>query len=130
MGSSTIKFACIIDDDNIYVSLIKKIIKSKNLCDELIVFNNGKQSLDYFENISNENVPDVIFLDINMPVMDGWEFLEQFKKIKTRINKNIPIYMVSSSIDPADINRAKSLPVIHDYIPKPLNIKKLESIFA
>ncbi len=127
------KTACIIDDDRIYVSLVKKIIERKNLCSKLLIFNDGKQSIAYFEALLDdlriEDIPEVIFLDLNMPVMDGWEFIERFKKIKNKFNKDIELYVVSSSINPIDINRAKAFNEVNDYIKKPLNIKALEKIF-
>jgi CheY-like chemotaxis protein len=127
------KTACIIDDDRIYVSLVKKIIERKNLCSKLLIFNDGKQSITYFEALLDdlriEDIPEVIFLDLNMPIMDGWEFIERFKKIKNKFNKDIELYVVSSSINPIDINRAKAFNEVNDYIKKPLNIKALEKIF-
>lgn len=130
MTSTMINMACIIDDDNIYVSLIKKIIKAKNLCSELLIFNNGQQSMTYFEeNTDNNKIPEIIFLDLNMPVMDGWEFLEKFSEIKDELKKEIKLYVVSSSINPSDVNRAKSSPSVQDYLVKPVHIKDLETIF-
>lgn len=130
MNSTMVNTACIIDDDNIYVSLIKKIIQSKNLCSELLIFNNGQQSMNYFkENINKDKIPEIILLDLNMPVMDGWEFLEKFSKIKDNLQKEIKLYVVSSSINPSDVNRAKSSPAVQDYLIKPVHIKNLESIF-
>ena len=130
---NTTSLACIIDDDNLYVNLLKKIIKTKNLCKNLLVFNDGKQSIDYFEgmleNLNEDKIPDIIFIDLNMPVMDGWEFIERFTKIENKFKKTITLYIVSSSIDPADINRAKSLSNIKDYLIKPTHIKELENIF-
>lgn len=126
--------ACIIDDDSIYVTLIKKIIQTRHLCENLLVFKDGKQSIDYFEALlthpDQDKIPDIIFIDLNMPVMDGWEFIERFSKIEHQFNKTITLYIVSSSIDPADIERAKSLSNIKDYLTKPVHIAELESIFA
>jgi len=80
------ELACIIDDDKVYVNLVKKIIETKKLCETLLIFKDGKESIDYFEallqNLEEERIPEIIFLDLNMPVMDGWEFLERFTKIK------------------------------------------------
>ncbi|NMH87448.1 response regulator [Flavivirga algicola] len=133
MKNKLIELACIIDDDDIYINLIRRIIETKKLCENLIVFKNGKQSLDYFESLlqnSNEDkVPDIILIDLNMPIMDGWEFIEQFTKIKNRFNKLITLYIVSSSINPVDIDRAKSLNTIKDYLVKPIVINQLETIF-
>ncbi|WP_299884635.1 response regulator [uncultured Lacinutrix sp.] len=134
MKTSTVELACIIDDDSVYVNLVKKIIETKKLCENLLVFSDGKQSIEYFEailqNLEAEQIPEIIFLDLNMPVMDGWEFLERFTKIKNKLDKAITLYVVSSSINPLDINRAKSLSSVEDYLIKPVNISELESIFT
>ncbi|WP_044400691.1 two-component system response regulator [Lacinutrix sp. Hel_I_90] len=134
MKSPTVELACIIDDDKVYVNLVKKIIETKKLCENLMVFRDGKQSIDYFEalmeNMKEDRIPEIIFLDLNMPVMDGWEFLERFTKIKNKFNKVITLYVVSSSINPLDVNRAKSLSSVKDYLIKPINITELENIFC
>lgn len=130
---TTAPLACIIDDDSIYVKLIKKVIETRKLCDNLLIFNNGKESIDYFEaslkDLSAAKVPDIIFIDLNMLVMDGWEFIESFTQIEHKFNKLITLYIVSSSINPADINRAKSMSNIKDYLVKPIHAGQLEKIF-
>jgi len=133
MNNSTTELACIIDDDKVYVNLVKKIIETKKLCKNLLIFKDGKESIDYFEallqNLNEDKIPEIIFLDLNMPVMDGWEFLERFVKIKNKFGKVITLYIVSSSINPVDINRAKKLSEVEDYLVKPVNIGDLEHIF-
>ncbi|SKB53085.1 Response regulator receiver domain-containing protein [Salegentibacter holothuriorum] len=128
-----VELACIIDDDKIYVNLVKKIIEIKKLSNNLLIFKNGKEALDHFklilENASEEILPDIIFLDINMPIMDGWEFLNEFIKIKNIFDKKITLYVVSSSIDPRDLERAKSFNLVTDYLIKPIELKKFEKIF-
>ncbi|TRO67268.1 response regulator [Christiangramia sabulilitoris] len=129
-----VELACIIDDDKIYVNLVKKIIEIKKLSENLLIYKNGKEALDYFkdimENVTDEDkLPDIIFLDLNMPVMDGWEFLNEFIKIKNSLNKKITLYVVSSSIDPRDLERAKSFNLVTDYLIKPIELKKFEKIF-
>jgi CheY-like chemotaxis protein len=129
-----VELACIIDDDKIYVNLVKKIIEIKKLSENLLIYKNGKEALDYFkcimENATEEDkLPDIIFLDLNMPVMDGWEFLNEFIKIKNNLNKKITLYVVSSSIDPRDLERAKSFNLVTDYLIKPIELKKFEKIF-
>ncbi|WP_133757167.1 response regulator [Gelidibacter sediminis] len=122
-----------IDIDGIYVKLIKKVIETRKLCDNLLIFKNGKESIEYFEeslkDLSAAKVPDIIFIDLNMPIMDGWEFIENFTQIEHKFNKLITLYIVSSSIIPADINRAKSLSNIEDYLVKPIRASQLEQIF-
>lgn len=103
------------------------------MCDNLLIFKNGKESIEYFEeslkDLSAAKVPDIIFIDLNMPIMDGWEFIENFTQIEHKFNKLITLYIVSSSIIPADINRAKSLSNIEDYLVKPIRASQLEQIF-
>ncbi len=126
------KSVCIIDDDKMYINLISKIIKLKKLSENVIIFNNGKEALNYFinsvEDIEDQNVPQVIFLDLNMPIMDGWQFLREFEKIKDKISKKIDLYVVSSSIDNRDVDRAKSSKVVLDYLVKPIAIEDFEKI--
>ncbi len=128
-----INLACIIDDDSIYINLIKKIIETKKLCNNFLIFNDGKEGIEYFEallqNLDEKNIPEVILLDINMPVMDGWEFIERFTKIKNRFNKQITLYLVSSSIVVRDINKAKSISTVKNYLVKPVKIDELEAVF-
>lgn len=129
-----VELACIIDDDKIYVNLVKKIIEIKKLSENLLIYKNGKEALDYFKSImenatDEDKLPDIIFLDLNMPVMDGWEFLNEFIKIKNNLNKKITLYVVSSSIDPRDLERARSINLVTDYLIKPIELKKFEKIF-
>lgn len=131
---SPIKLGCIIDDDNMYISLLKKIIELKKLSQNLLVFSNGKEALDHFKSIlpgnDAEKIPEIIFLDVNMPVMDGWQFLEKFLEIENKTKKSITIYVVSSSIDPKDYKKAKTFSSVTDYLIKPINISKIEEIFT
>lgn len=128
-----IELACIIDDDKIYVNLVRKIIEIKKLSENLLIFKNGLEALDYFKvilsNLTEDKLPEIIFLDLNMPVMDGWEFLGEFVKIKNNFDKKISLYVVSSSIDPRDLERAKSFNLVTDYLIKPIELKKFEKIF-
>ncbi len=128
-----IGLACIIDDDSMYVNLVKRIVEAKNLCKNLMVFKNGKDALNYFEailtNLDKKSIPEIIFLDLNMPIMDGWEFLENFTNIKNKLGKIITLYIVSSSINPVDIERAKNINSVKDYLIKPVTIEDLEAIF-
>ncbi|WP_299435305.1 response regulator [uncultured Aquimarina sp.] len=128
------KSVCIIDDDNMYVNLVSKIIEIKRLSEKVIVFNNGKEALDFFidsiEDTKEKIVPQVVFLDLNMPIMDGWEFLREFTKIKHEISEKIALYVVSSSIDSRDIDRAKSIEVVSDYLTKPIKLDDFEKILV
>jgi len=130
---SQIGLACIIDDDNMYVNLVKRIVEAKKLCKNLMIFQNGMEALEYFEallnNLEKKCIPEIIFLDLNMPIMDGWEFLDNFTKIENKLGKTITLYIVSSSINPVDIERAKQSNTVKDYLIKPVTIHDLEAIF-
>lgn len=114
---------CLIDDDKIYQFTAKKIIESTNFTQGLMSFLNGQEALDSFNFHQNDisKLPDIIFLDINMPVKDGWQFLEEFKLMAPNIGKKIVIFMVSSSVDDYDIKKSKEYEVVTDYIIKPIN---------
>ena len=131
--SAPIKLSCIIDDDNVYINLVKKVIDIKKLSDNLLIFKNGKEAIDYFaaiiENLNEEAFPEIILLDLNMPVMDGWNFLKEFTALKPPKSLSTTLYIVSSSIDAYEIERAKSFELVTDYLIKPLNLEEFEGIF-
>lgn len=123
---------CVIDDDDIYQFTITKILSSIKMNKKILLFSDGEEALDFMiDNLySDSELPDVIFLDINMPIMDGFQFMEEYVKLKPKLNKEITIYMVSSSVDPVDIAKAKSISDISDYIIKPIEVKQLKAIMA
>ncbi|MDN3549520.1 response regulator [Mucilaginibacter aquaedulcis] len=121
---------CIIDNNSTYVYGFKKMISLKNAGQQVTHFNNGVEAIDYLKNPLNAfNLPDIIFLDINMPVMNGWEFMNEFVEIKSQLRKKISIYILSASADINDIERAKNISDISDYILKPVDWCRLEEIF-
>lgn len=126
------KKICIIDDDKILIFLTKKLIKSHDESIEISEYGDGLEAIDYFKNNIHEDLslPDVILLDISMPVMDGWEFLEEYSKIANDIRKHIQLYMFSSSISAHDMDRAKSNENVNDYLTKPLTKDKLLEILG
>jgi len=128
-----IEIACIIDDDNMYVSLLTKIIDLRELAKSLLIFRNGKEALDYFvsifEKVEERPMPQVILLDLNMPVMDGWEFLSELTNYDFPAFHNTTLYIVSSSINPVDLNRAKEIQLVKDFIIKPIAPNEIATIF-
>ncbi|PST82754.1 response regulator [Pedobacter yulinensis] len=122
--------ACIIDDDQIFTYLLSKKMKLLSFSDTLLVFKNGLEALKYLHPIleSPEILPSVILLDLNMPVLDGWQFLDEFTKFK--INKKITVYIVSSSIDEADHERARGYKEVSQFFVKPITEKDLLDMLA
>lgn len=98
---------CIIDDDPITVFGMRKILESLVECDTIDTFVNGKLAIDEMKKrvANGSSIPEIIFLDINMPIMDGWQFLMEF--IALPIAKGIRINIVTSSIDTADLEKWK-----------------------
>ena len=126
-----IDIACIIDDDPIFVFSAKKIMQMSKMCNGFLVFHNGHEALQNLKAIissNQQNLPDVILLDLNMPVMDGWEFLEEFIKIPTQ--KEIIIYIVTSSVDPEDVIKARSYDKVSNYIIKPISMESLKVLMT
>jgi CheY-like chemotaxis protein len=112
----------IIDDDDIYLFLTRKAISESNIPVTITTFSNGKDAIEFLKSTCSikELLPEVIFLDLTMPVMDGWGFLEEYSRIQESLAKQIRIYVVSSSISPHDIERARSFEMVTDYIIKPV----------
>lgn len=119
------KVICIIDDDPIYQFLINKIIGNSKANHEVLFFKNGKEALDYFTLDPDKNLPEIILLDLEMPVMDGWDFLREIDKFHT---ENTAIYIVSSSVSDEDKEKAKAFPKIKGHFSKPINSNKIEEI--
>ncbi len=123
-----IKLAYIIDDDEIIVYLTDRIIKEVEFCERSETFRNGQLAIERLKIAirDKEELPEVILFDINMPVMDGWEFLEEF--IQLPLKKPIPLFVFTSSINPSDKEKAQKYRQILDYIQKPLTVHKLDKI--
>lgn len=130
----TKKAIWVIDDDPIYQIIINKIIQRSEMFSTITSFKNGKEAIDALHETVNsptdniEILPDLILLDINMPVMDGWEFMEKMGLLKSKFSKNITVYIVSSSIASEDKNKSKTYSDILGYLSKPVTINDLELI--
>lgn len=120
----------LIDDDDVFVFLTKKIIERSGANVLLSVFSNGQEGIEYIKGIAAEEdlLPDVILLDLNMPVMDGWEFLNAYQELE--LAKNIALYIVTSSISPYEVERAKHIKEVQEFIVKPIAKEKFIDIIA
>ena len=127
------KVIWVVDDDVIYQTIINKIIEKSGVFSSHFTFPNGNVALTSLKKILEDDdtaLPDIILLDINMPVMDGWEFMEEIKKIKSDIRKDIHIYIVSSSIALEDKNKSATFSNIRGYMPKPISVTELIAIVS
>jgi CheY-like chemotaxis protein len=102
------------------------LIQKTKLYSETIEFNNGNEAIIYFE--ATSDLPDILLLDIEMPEMDGWEFLDEFCKLEKRINKESTVYIASSSIAIEDKLKAKEYKCVKEFLSKPINLDKLQKI--
>lgn len=121
-----VKTIYIIDDDKLFVFLTRKSIEETQLVTNIKEFGDGQAAIDYLKEIAekSELLPDIIFLDLSMPIMDGWEFLKEYIQLEPKIGKKIKLYIFSSSISPHDIERANNIGAVTDFIIKPLSKEK------
>ena len=124
-----------VDDDPITLMLCKKVIEKASFAQKIDSVQNGEEALAYFDkliksnNVSKKNeYPKIIFLDLNMPVMGGWEFLDNFSKTNFSFFEKIKIIVLSSTIDPRDINKSKNYPNVIDFLSKPISKEMLEDL--
>ncbi len=121
----------IIDDDEVFHLIIKKQLEMKQLQCEVLKFYNGETAANFFkDNAENTTaLPSLVMLDVNMPVKDGWGFLEEYKGLPEALKKNINVYMVTSSVIQSDIERATNNQDVTEFVSKPISNEKLEEIF-
>ncbi|MCU0438069.1 MAG: response regulator [Raineya sp.] len=111
----------IVDDDIINNKICEVIIKKNMPNSQIISFTEAYRALDYLVD-TNNHVPDIIFLDINMPEIDGWEFLNRYEKIS---NQKTKLIMLSSSTNEDDMNNTQKYSLVKGFIQKPLTMQKL-----
>jgi len=122
----------LVDDDEINNFISIKLIKKALLNTEIMACLNGKFAIDQLVEIQRNDVgklPDYILLDINMPIMNGWEFLDEYKRLNIDPIGKTKIFIISSSVFSNDINKARSYPLVKDFISKPLNVDKIVELF-
>ncbi|MCX2453155.1 response regulator [Pedobacter sp. PLR] len=128
MMTSKIKLL-VIDDDDINIFIIKKIVEKTGYNVEMVAKTNGQMAVDYITMTLSlqESLPQLILIDINMPVLNGWEFLDAYGQLN--IDKKIDMYMLSSSVYENDIEKAKTYQTVKGFISKPLSIERLSELF-
>lgn len=124
----------LIDDDSITNFLNKKIILKSGLARSIKAFESGSEALDYLKDVASgerpETFPDLILLDIMMPVMDGFEVLDELMKLPAGQTQKLRVIMLSSSLDKRDWDRAGSYAMVEDFLSKPLTNENIEKALS
>ena len=116
-----------IDDDEITIIIYQRMMRLNNYCNDVVSCSNGQQAKNYLLQ-NTDTLPDVIFLDINMNIMSGWEFLNWFEKWATDLKINLPVYVVSSSLSAEDAEKSKTYKHVCGYISKPITMEYLNKL--
>lgn len=120
----------LVDDNEIDNFINEKVMSSTGFANDVVVKLSADDALSYLREVQDDDsrIPDLIFLDLNMPGKDGFDFLEEYEAIGDKVRSKTRIIVLSSSISPEDINRASTNPHVQKYINKPLSEKYLEAI--
>jgi CheY-like chemotaxis protein len=122
----------VIDDAKLDSIIIKLSIQKIHHDAEVKLISSGREAIDglvKLAGIEARELPNMLFLDLEMPGMSGWEFLEQFKALNIESLRRIQVYIVSGTISPADVKKSLSDPFVANYFHKPIGLDTLRSIF-
>lgn len=120
----------LIDDNKIDNFFHERVIRKNDAAKEVIAIESGQAALDYIKSGAERLQPELIFLDINMPGMDGWEFIEHYKQLDESLQKAMIVVMLTTSENPDDIARAKTEGLLSDFKSKPLTKEMLEDVIT
>lgn len=115
-----------IDDDPITLMLFKKVVQKACFAQEIIYACNGQEAITFIDNIKSQDPkPLLLFLDLNMPVMGGWEFLDLFNDSNYYLSNKTKVIILTSTIDPDDIKKSKTYPNVIEFLSKPITVEML-----
>lgn len=127
---SVLRKVLLIDDDEVNNFVCESIIRNHKFAEEVLSFERAEDAIEFLKNSVNykKEFPDLIFLDINMPGMDGWTFLEEYRQLPEQFTKSCSLFMLSSAVDRKDIMSAKSNEEVKEFFSKPLSPEILDII--
>ncbi len=127
---NVLKQIMLIDDDEVYNFICSETIKKILNIKDIITYTSSQNGLNFLaKSIADKaQLPDLIFIDINMPILDGWSFIEEYQKMSSDIAQKVLIYIQSSSVYDEDIEKSKTYAVIDGFITKPLSLAQLMEI--
>lgn len=128
--STTVNCVLLIDDDRAVNFFNERVVSRHAGFDLVHTVQSGAAALEYLENVKNNNAvkPNLIFLDINMPAMNGWEFLIEFSKLDNTLTQGIKVILLSTSSNPDDVNESIKNHAVDDFINKPLSPSLLDDV--
>lgn len=119
----------LIDDDDVFIFLTTKMLQGTGKVNNITVSHSVAEGIEFLENhLVNGSMPDIIFLDLNMPGMDGWDFLQYYQSLLSKMKKLPVLYVVSSSIADNDAQRAMKIKGVAGYIAKPVDAEMISKI--
>lgn len=136
MSAKAKKFRSVmlVDDNEIDNLINQKMLEASDIAENIHTYTGAKGALEFLKNMDKiaglreSALPEVIFLDIDMPLMDGFQFLEEFDKLSDTIKENCSVIMLTSSMNPQDLSKAKKSAYVKKYINKPLTQESLEKL--
>ena len=123
---STVHTAFLVDDSEVDLFIQKKFIELSSFAENVITFSSPIKALEALQATKNSDVPSLIFLDLNMPLLNGFEFLEKINALSNGISEKVKVVILSSSNSPADRLRAKEFPNVINFFSKPLTMDGLQ----
>lgn len=133
MAAKRYRAVMLIDDNEIDNLINQKMIEAANLAEHIYIHTTAKGALEFLKNteklpLDNQVLPDIVFLDIDMPLMDGFQFLDLFNQLKEETKKKCKIVILTSSINPQDISKSKNYGFVKKYLNKPLTQQSLSGL--